>query len=137
MSAILPAIDDLSRPFWDGCRYRTLTVQRCASCRKLRYPISPVCPHCLGREWRWEPLSGSGTVYTFVVFRHAYNDAWSDRVPYTVAIVELEEGVMMIGNITGIAPEEVTVGMPVRVEFEWVTPEVAIPVFVPAPPTSG
>lgn len=131
MSAILPVIDDVNRPFWDGCRNGILSGQRCTACHRLRYPVSLVCPHCLGREWAWEPLAGTGTVYTFVVFRHAYNDAWSDRVPYAVAIVELDEGVMMIGDITGISPDEVSVGMPVRVDFEAVTPEITIPRFAP------
>lgn len=132
MSAILPVIDDLNRPFWDGCREGRLTIQRCKDCQKLRYPTSPICPHCTGREWTWDPVTGRGAVYTFVVFRHAYNDSWRERVPYTVAIVELDEGVMMIGDIIGIAPEQVTVGMPVRVDFESQTPELTVPRFVPA-----
>ena len=128
---ILPVIDDVNRPFWDGCRTGVLTVQHCIACDRLRYPISPVCPHCLGREWTWQPLSGAGTVYTFVVFRHAYNDGWRDRLPYAVAIVELEEGVMMIGDIAGAEPDDVSVGMLVRVDFEQATPEISVPRFVP------
>jgi uncharacterized protein len=131
MSAILPTIDDLNRPFWDGCRNGVLTVQRCATCHRLRYPISPVCPHCVGREWTWEPVAGTGTIYTFVVFRHAYNDAWRERVPYAVAIVELDEGPMLIGDVTGTSPEEISVGLPVRVVFDPVTDEVSIPRFAP------
>jgi uncharacterized OB-fold protein len=91
-----------------------------------------VCPFCLGRECTWQPLAGNGIVYTFAVFRHAYNEAWRDRVPYTVAIVELDEGVMMIGDLVGIAPEDVGVGMPVRVDFEPATEEIVIPRFVSA-----
>jgi hypothetical protein len=132
MSRILPVIDDLNRPFWDACREGRLTVQRCVDCDRLRYPIAPVCPHCMGRTWTWDTLSGAGRVYTFAVFRHAYNDAWRDRVPYTVAIVELDEGVMMMGDIAGISPDEVSVGMRVRVAFEPATPEITISRFVPA-----
>jgi uncharacterized protein len=131
MSAILPTIDDLNRPFWDGCRNGVLTLQRCTSCHRLRYPISPVCPHCVGREWTWEPVAGTGTIYTFVVFRHAYNDAWRERVPYAVAIVELDEGPMLIGDVTGTSPEEISVGLPVQVVFDAVTDEVSIPRFAP------
>lgn len=131
MSRVLPEIDSLNEPFWDACREGRLSAQRCTSCERLRYPISPVCPHCMGREWTWDSLQGTGTVYTFVVFRHAYNDAWRERVPYTVAIVELDEGIMMIGDVARVSPEEVSVGMPVRVDFEPVTPEVTIPRFVP------
>jgi uncharacterized OB-fold protein len=128
---ILPVVDDLNRPFWEGCRSGTLVVQACRSCTRLRYPITPVCPRCTGREWSWQPLTGTGAVYTFAVFRHAYNDAWRDRVPYTVAIVELDEGVMMIGDLVEIAPKDVYVGLRVRVDFDSVTAELAIPRFAP------
>jgi uncharacterized OB-fold protein len=131
MSAILPLIDELNRPFWDGARHGRLTVQRCTACQRLRYPISAVCPHCVGRDWTWEALTGSGTVYTFAVFQRAYNDAWRERVPYAVAIVELDEGVMMMCDLIGVAPEEISVGMAVRVEFESITAEISIPRFVP------
>lgn len=129
---ILPTITELNRPFWDGCRNGELVLQRCASCERLRYPIAPVCPHCVGREWTWERVTGRGVVYTFAVFRHAYNEAWRDRVPYTVAIVQLDEGPTLIGDVDGIAPEDVRVGLPVRVDFEQVTEEITVPRFVPA-----
>jgi uncharacterized protein len=133
MSRVLPEVNDLNRPFWESCRDRRLTVQQCTSCRRLRYPISPVCQHCIGREWSWKPLAGTGTVYTFAVFRQVYNEAWRERVPYTVAIVELDEGAMMLGDLVNVAPEEVNVGMPVRVDFEPVTSEVHIPRFAAGP----
>jgi uncharacterized OB-fold protein len=136
VSRILPQVDDLNRPFWDACRKGTLTAQRCTSCERLRYPIAPVCPHCIGRTWTWVALSGAGTVYTFAVFRHAYNEAWRDRVPYAVAIVEMDEGVMMIGDIDG-SPDEVSIGMAVRADFEQVTSEITLPRFVPVDATSA
>lgn len=129
---ILPVIKALNRPFWESCRKGRISVQRCAACGKLRYPIGATCPRCMSRESSWEPLAGTGAVHTFAVFRHAYNDGWRDRVPYTVAIVELDEGVMMIGDLAGIAPEDVSVGMRVRVEFEPASAEIDVPRFVPA-----
>jgi uncharacterized OB-fold protein len=124
---IVPLIDDLNRPFWDGCRERTLRVQECSTCKRLRYPIAPVCPSCMGTDWAWRDLTGDGKVYTFAVFRHAYNEAW----PYTVAIVALDEGVMMIGDLTDIPPADVTVGLRVRVDFEPITERITIPRFAP------
>ena len=49
-----------------------------------------------------------------------------------MAYVELEEGVRMLTNIVGCDPESVTIGMPVEVTFEDVTPEVSVPLFKPA-----
>lgn len=128
---VLPVVDDVNRPFWDGCREGVLRLQRCGGCDRLRYPISTVCPHCTSCTVEWEAVSGSGTVYSFAVFRHAYNDAWRERVPYVVALVELAEGPTMISNIVGVAAEEVHVGQAVSVVFDAVTPEISLPQFVP------
>lgn len=127
MTLILPSIDDLNRPFWDGCAEGELRLQRCA-CGHLRYPISTLCPACLSTTYAWERVSGKGRVFTFAVFRHVYNDAWADRVPYVVALVQLDEGPRMLSNVVGSPPEDVRVDAPVEVLFE--TDEgVAIPRF--------
>jgi len=52
-------------------------------------------------------------------------------VPYTVAIVELDEGVRMMSNIIGIDPEDVRVGMAVAVVFDDITPTISLPKFRP------
>jgi uncharacterized OB-fold protein len=131
VSAVLPQIDELNRPFWDGCREGELRLQRCSGCGELRYPISSVCPGCLSTGAAWEAVCGRGSVYSFAVFRHAYGNAWSGRVPYDVAIVQLEEGPFLLSNVVGVAPEELRVGLPVAVVFED-EDGVAIPRFRPA-----
>jgi uncharacterized OB-fold protein len=131
MSLVLPTVDDINRPFWDGCREGVLRLQRCSSCGHLRYPISTICPKCLATEVEWEQVTGDGEIFTFVVFRHVYNEAWRDRVPYVVALVRLVEGPTLIGNVAGIDPEAVSVGMPVRVVFERVDDEITLPGFAP------
>lgn len=132
MPLILPTVDELNRPFWNGCKEGVLRLQRCDGCGALRYPISPVCPSCLSTDVGWEQVSGRGEVYTFGVFRHLYNDAWADRIPYAVAIVRLEEGPFMIGDVVDVDVDAVHVGMPVRVRFEEATPDVTLPRFAPA-----
>jgi uncharacterized OB-fold protein len=129
MPLILPQVDDLNRPFWDGARAGVLRLQRCGGCDTLRYPISPVCPSCLSTEYTWDEVSGRGEVYTFGIFRHVYNDAWRDRAPYAVAIVKLAEGPFMIADLVGVDVDAVTVGMPVEVHFDSVTPDLTIPRF--------
>jgi uncharacterized protein len=128
---VLPTIDDVNRPFWDGCREGVLRLQRCNACGELRYPISPVCPTCLSVDYGWDELSGRGEVYSFGVFRHAYNDAWRDRVPYNVALIKLAEGPTLISNVVDIDPEALRVGLRVRVVFEAETDEITVPRFQP------
>jgi uncharacterized OB-fold protein len=131
MTSPLPEIAELNRPFWDACRASTLVLQRCLDCGRLRYPIARYCPHCLSSRATWEPVSGGGEVYTFAVFRHAYNVDWRDRVPYTVALVKLAEGPCFLSDLVGVRPEEVRVGLPVEVVFEAVTDEITVPRFTP------
>jgi uncharacterized OB-fold protein len=131
MTVVLPHLDEGNRTFWEGCRAGELRLQRCNSCDHLRYPISPVCPRCLGTDAMWEAVSGDGRVWSFGIFRHAYNNGWRERVPYNVALVRLDAGPALISNVVGIAPEELRVDLPVTVAFEAVTDEVTLPVFKP------
>jgi len=40
------------------------------------------------------------------------------KIPYTVVLVELEEGVRLTSNVVDMTPEDVYIGMPVEVVFE-------------------
>jgi uncharacterized OB-fold protein len=51
--------------------------------------------------------------------------------PYVVALVELAEGPRLMGNIVGCAPDDVTVGMPVRVTWEELSDGRNLPLFEP------
>ncbi|HWD64137.1 MAG TPA: OB-fold domain-containing protein [Solirubrobacteraceae bacterium] len=128
---ILPTIDELNRPFWAACRRGELVLQCCSACGRRRYPIAQLCPTCLCDAYTWEPVSGRGNVYSFTVFRHAYNDAWRDRIPYVVALIALDEGPFMLTDLVNVSPEDVRVDLPVTAVFEAVTDEVTIPRFTP------
>jgi len=129
---IRPTINDVNRPFWDGCGRGQLLLQRCGHCARLRYPAAVVCPNCLAPEAQWQPMSGRGQVFSFVVFHRAYHPAWEGKVPYTVALIELDEGPVMLSNVIGVDPAKLAVGLPVAVAFEAVDESLAIPVFTPA-----
>jgi uncharacterized OB-fold protein len=98
----------------------------------LRYPAAVVCPNCLAPEAQWQPMSGRGQVFSFVFFHRAYHPAWEGKVPYTVALIELEEGPIMLSNVVGVDHAKVAVGSPVAVAFEAMDEGLAIPVFKPA-----
>jgi uncharacterized protein len=129
---IRPTVNEVNRPFWDGCRRGELLLQRCGHCSALRYPAAVVCPQCLSDAAQWQPMSGRGKVFSFVVFHRAYHPAWEGRVPYNVALVELDEGPIVLSNVIGIDNAELAVGLPVAVAFEAVDESLSIPVFTPA-----
>ena len=125
----LPTITDLNRDFWEGCKQGRLRMQKCGGCGHIRYPIIHVCPRCLSYEYQWTDLSGRGSVFSYVVFHQIYNKAFAQDVPYNVALVQLEEGPRMYGNVVGVANDAVKVGDRLQVVFEAVTPEVTLPRF--------
>lgn len=128
----LPVPDSESTPFWDGMREGRLMLQRCASTGEHLFPPVTFCPGSLERP-EWVQASGKGTVFSWIVVRHPVpRDVYADEVPYVVAIIALDEGCRMTGNIVDCAPEDVRADMPVEIVFNRVTPEITLPAFRPA-----
>jgi uncharacterized protein len=125
----LPKIDPVTRGFWDLTRQGKLSVQRCDDCGHTHYPGGPVCPACLSSRQSWMPVSGRGTLLSWVRFHRAYWDSFRDDLPYIVCLVGLEEGPMMISNLHGPADQSPTIGTAVEAVFEQVTDEVTLPKF--------
>jgi uncharacterized OB-fold protein len=107
-----------AREFFERCARGTLSVQRCTACARLRHYPRSHCPFCLSPAWGWRDCSGRGSVFTFTVIRRNENPRFRERLPYAVAIIELEEGVQMLAGLAGVDVDGVAVGMPVEVVFE-------------------
>lgn len=122
----LPDVNDaVSAPFWAAAREERLAVQQCGQCSALRWQPAPICPECWTPGGAWVDLSGSGTVWSYAVYHRAMNPGFGDMVPYTVAMIELDEGIGMIGMMLTNTPD-LQIGDPVRVVFEHVTPDVTV-----------
>ncbi|MEV4191123.1 bifunctional MaoC family dehydratase N-terminal/OB-fold nucleic acid binding domain-containing protein [Streptomyces toxytricini] len=122
-----PVVNRDNQGFWDGVREHRLLIQRCTSCTALRFPWLPGCNACASLEWDTVQACGEATVFSYVVMHHPPFPAFDP--PYAVALVELAEGVRMITNITGVPPDRVRIGMPVRLEFLRVDEDLELPVF--------
>jgi hypothetical protein len=121
-------------PFWAGTREHELRLQRCSACGSYRFPPQVLCRACLAEEHEWTATSGRGTVYSFIVQHRPATPAFAAEVPYVVAVVELEEGPLLLTNIVGCSPEAVEVGMPVEVEFADATDDITLYPFRPRRP---
>ncbi|HJO24427.1 MAG: OB-fold domain-containing protein [Myxococcota bacterium] len=115
---LLPRVTDRNRHFWQGGKEGRLQFLRCRACATWVHPPQPVCPECLGKDLVPEPVSGRAQVLTFTLNHQPWVPA-PDH-PYCIAIVEIEEqeGLRLMTNVVHCAPEEVAIGMPVRVVFE-------------------
>lgn len=127
-----PTRPDYEQPYWEAARRHELLLQRCTRCQQLRYPFSPVCPDCLTEDADWIPASGRGSLCSWITFRQAFQPYFSDKVPYVVALVDLEEGPRLHANLVGADPATLAIGQPVEVTFEDVDDELSLPQFKPA-----
>jgi uncharacterized protein len=110
----LPVTADTA--FWlEGAAAGELRIQRCASCAALRHPPRPMCPTCQSLEWDDVIASGNGVVFSYVVYQSP--PMVGLPVPYIVAVVQLDEGVRVVGNIVGCEPADVRIDLPVEVVF--------------------
>ena len=127
----VPGQDPLSKEFWAAAAEGRLLVQQCPACGHRQFYPRPICTAC-GADPEWLEASGRGTVHTFTVIRQQGLPAFKDEVPYVVAMIDLDEGVRMMGNVTGCAVDDVTIGMPVRAYAVIAEDGVAVPQWEPA-----
>ena len=127
---MLPELSAENTAFWTGGAHGELRVMRCQDCGHWIHPPQPICPVCLSREVKAEALSGLAEVHSFTTAHHAFLP--NVPVPYNIAIVEFPEqaGLRITTNVIGCAPEDVHIGMKVRVEFLQ-QDDVWIPLFRP------
>ncbi|MEU5884664.1 OB-fold domain-containing protein [Spirillospora sp. NPDC047279] len=125
-----PAIGQDTAFYWEGAKEGELRVQRCADCGTLRHPPGPMCPSCHSTKRDHVVASGRGTVHSYVVHHHP--PVPGRTPPYVVAVIDLEEGVRVVGNVNGCPPEDVSVGMAVKLVFEKIDDDVTLPQWAPA-----
>jgi len=97
----VPEITPLNEPYWQGLARGELRFQRCHHCGHAWLPAREECPQCLRADWAWQAASGRAKLVSWVKFHIAYHPAFKDRVPYNVAVVELEEGPRLVSNLVG------------------------------------
>lgn len=124
-----PVVTDDSAVFWDAAAAGRLVGQRCADCGVMRHPPRPMCPHCHSLRTEIVPLSGRGTLYSYAFLHHPQHPAFS--YPVMAALVDLDEGIRIVSNLTDVARENVQIGMPLEVHFIPTDGGAQIPVFRP------
>lgn len=132
LAELAPASTELTAPHLDGLAAGELRLQRCKQCDAYQYPPESFCYHCPSTDLEWQAVEGNGTVYSFIVVHQRYHPAFSDRLPYNVAIIELDEGPRMLANVLNVEDNAVEIGMRVRPRIEQLDDETAALFFEPA-----
>ena len=100
-----------------------LIGSRCVSCDHHFYPTSIICPKCRRKGKIVEhKFTGKGKVFSFTTIRVA-PEGFEKYTPYVVAIVELEEGAMVVSQVVDCSSEDVSIGMPVEMTFRKISEE--------------
>lgn len=112
-----PEITSLNKPYWDALASGKLMYQSCRQCNARWLPARTICSTCLSSEVTWEEAEGSGTLLSWVVYHVAYHEAFKDKVPYNVALVELAEGPRLITSVLA-ASGDLRGDMPLKLEIQ-------------------
>lgn len=105
---------DYSQTYWDGVATGQLRAQRCTACGVLRHYPRLLCSACYSENVEWIELTGLGKIHSWTVAHHPYHPAFTTEVPYTLVLVDLDEGVRALGRWDGETP---TIGLAVSGEF--------------------
>jgi uncharacterized OB-fold protein len=126
----LPGADDVTAPYWKAAAEGRLLIQECATCGHRQWYPRALCTEC-GGDPDWLECSGRGAVHTFTIVRQMGMRPFRDELPYVIAMVELEEGPLVFGNVTGCDVDDVAIGMQVEVWFTKADDEIGIPSWRP------
>jgi uncharacterized OB-fold protein len=105
-------------PYWEGARRGELLVQHCDRCGHNQLYARLYCTRCGGEKLSWVVVEPTGTLYTYTVVRRAPSEAFRARAPYVVAMVDLDAGPRLMGNVVDCDIEAVRIGMRVTITFD-------------------
>lgn len=117
--------DPLTAPFWAASRERRIVVQKCTSCSYLRWPPGPVCPECSERGGEWTEVRPTGRLWSVAEYHRAFAPAFAGDLPYTVGLIELDDGPRMYGPMSG-DPASFALDGPVHAVFIDATADVTL-----------
>ena len=93
-----------------------LMAGKCLKCGKIHLPPRPLCDNCFSQEFEWMEVSGKGKLLTYTVI-HIAPPQFQAMAPYAVGIVQLENGLKIPGMISGVAHEQLKIGMELTIDF--------------------
>ena len=120
-----PVVSKDTEFFWAGTAAQELRIQRCEKCGTLRHPPGPFCRACGSDTVGYLVASGLGTVFSYVVHHHP--KVPGREPPYVVALVELDEGVRILGEVVDVDPGLVRIGTPVEVTWQRIDESLTLP----------
>lgn len=116
-----PQPDPVTAFYWEAAAQGRLAMQHCRHCDQLQFPPDVCCVHCQSQDLDTKDVSGRGTLYSWAVVDRAMHAGFAGRLPYVVALVELDEqpGLRLVTNLVEVPDgTELRAGLPLEVVFE-------------------
>ena len=130
----VPVPQGESDVYWEKAKGHELWLRSCNECGNAYFYPRDISPCCFSKDTTWVQASGNATLFTYAIVHRAPHPGFVGDVPFVPAIVELEEGPKMASNVVidDPTPENLQVGMALKVVFEDITDTIALPKFAPA-----
>ncbi len=106
------------KQYFDALQAGALTFGECVDCERPHFYPRTICPHCNSENIQILEGSGRGEIYTFTTQYRAGHPSLNFSVPYTLVVVEMNEGYRMMADLLGVEPQAVQIGSRVVAEIE-------------------
>jgi uncharacterized OB-fold protein len=133
LNFLYPNITVYAKNYWDGLKKRKLKAQKCKKCGEVFFPPRARCPKCLSKELGWVELSGRGELYSW---SEIHVPPLAFEKPYVLGIIDLEERVGRIITRIDAKPEELKIGMKMKINYVDVEEDLTLCIFKPVKTSS-
>lgn len=95
-----PTVNPLTESFWQKTSEHILQLQQCNDCQRAIFYPRRHCPHCWSETLSTVHSAGRGTIASIVEVHRAGHPAYQEDAPYYVALIDLDEGVRLLSNVS-------------------------------------
>lgn len=127
----LPQPSRWTKKYWEGAKDHKLLIQKCSACGNYMFYPRLYCVHCFSEHIEWVEASGKGKIYSYTVTLSNPVSTFMEDLPFTIAIIELDEGVRMLSHVVNCDHGKLKCDMRVEVVFEDITEKFSLPKFQP------
>jgi uncharacterized OB-fold protein len=125
---LYPNINVYAKNYWENLKKRKLKAQKCSKCGEVFFPPRARCPKCLSKKLDWVELSGKGELYSW---SEIHMPPLAFEKPYVLGIIDLEERVGRIITRIDAKPEELRIGMKMKINYVDVEEDLTLFTFEP------
>jgi uncharacterized OB-fold protein len=129
-----PHLTQWNSEYYKAAGQHRLVIQQCDECGTHRHLPIGICYQCHSGRWHWDEVPGTGQVFTYTWVDRPLSPELSKAGVYNVSVVELDGvngTVRLLTNVFNVDKETLQCGLPVRVAFDRIDDEIALPVFEP------